>query len=138
MLIALPWLRRLTATLSIALVVVGALVSGHAQASHLNGLSAASTAPCHHALDNGAHATTANSFALDLCRQLCLNKMPDTAIAAAHTQHPTPIQTSAPVMAYAVIPASAGFSVVAFGAQAPSAVDRLRRAHYPTTQRLLI
>lgn len=74
-------LRRLTAALSIVLVLAGVLVSGHANAIHVTLPSTAQTeVPCHHALTTAEQtAASGKSSQLDLCRELCENKVQDTA-----------------------------------------------------------
>jgi hypothetical protein len=127
----LPLLRRLTAVTAIALVLVGAVVSGHARAAHLGGLTS-DAPPCHHALSNDG--VTADNAALDLCRELCLNKVPDTAITAA-TVHfsaapaldaqPAYVEYSAPRTFLIAVPVAASD-------------HRPRPAAYPAATRLLI
>jgi hypothetical protein len=128
--------KRLTAALSIALILVGVVVSGHAMAAHMTGLSNAAAAPCHHAMDDGAAGLQGDSFgALDLCRQLCLNKIPDAAITAAAVQTEAAVQISpaAPQAVHMVATHRAPNLLVA-----PAPPDQPRAIAYLTSQRLLI
>jgi|GEM_PF-6065607 len=127
-----PSLRQVTAAFSVALILIGAVISGHARAAHINGLTSAG-APCHHDMSDGTTAT--DNTALDLCRELCLNKVPDTAITAATVQ---PGMTS-------VLDAQPAYIVFASPALTPTAAGRVittdhrpRPALTPATPRLLI
>lgn len=80
-------MRKSTAALSIFLVLAGVLVSGHAKALHITPSSSGQTEmPCHHALSTADQtAASEDSAKLDLCRELCQNKLQDTA-TLQHTQ----------------------------------------------------
>ena len=93
-----PITKRLTALLSIGLILMGVVVSGNAMAAHVNGVANEVAAPCHHAMgNNNLDISNKSNFAFDLCRQLCLNKIPDTAISAipVDLHSPTRLSTQA-------------------------------------------
>lgn len=100
--LATALLRRCIAHLSATLVLVGVLISGHAQATHVDGILSAIAAPCHHAMAT-ADSAPVNS-ALDLCRELCLNKIPDTAISSTTAPEIRPVSVVSAQLAYALIP----------------------------------
>jgi hypothetical protein len=128
-----PITKRLTAVMSIALILVGTIVSGHATAAHVNGLSNAVAAPCHHAMINDAQQAAGSSgSALDLCRQLCLNKIPDTAITATTAYPQTLVQSPEPTQSYGLVAKATPLEFQhAFDTTAPP-----ERAHGSPTLRL--
>jgi hypothetical protein len=134
-----PLFRRLTALASIALMLAGVATSGHAAAAHIAGLSqTAPSQPCHHALATDTMAP-ARAGTLDLCREMCLSKLPDTAISASGVQFVAvaPVSTPAPVVMLAAA-AALRTAPPEVPASAPTPPDLLRRAVYLATQRLLI
>lgn len=95
---ALRSARRLTALMSIALMLIGIMASGQARAAHVGGLLSMASPPCHHALDNGS-ALTPTASMLDQCLALCLTQAPDAAVVPAAFSNDTlvvSIITSAP------------------------------------------
>ncbi len=129
-------LKRLTVAMCMALVLMGTFVSGHAQAAHVPGINSAMDQPCHHALSSPD--TSPASTALDLCREMCLNKIPHEAITAALPTQAAPRSTSE--LAYALVPPSISFEHIHLLTDSGPSPMTLppRRASVAPYQRLLI
>jgi hypothetical protein len=134
--IAHQFLKQLTTAMCMALVLVGVVVAGHAQATHVSGTVNAVDQPCHHAMSNPEASRTPT--VLDLCREMCLNKIPHHAMTAAVPTLAVPRATAE--LAYATAPATMSVSPADQAAKLgrPLGAPPLRRTVTPQFQRLLI
>jgi hypothetical protein len=134
--IAHKFVKQLTAAMCMALVLMGVVVSGHAQATHVPGNFSIADQPCHHAMAN-PEASGAPTV-LDLCRELCLNKIPHEAMTAALPTLTAPRTTTD--LPFATLPPTISLGLTGHTPDLgrPSAAPPLRPAAPTQHQRLRI
>lgn len=130
--LALRIARQIVTALSILLVLGSALSTAQARTNHLNGMMAASSQPCHHALSTSDRAAQSPA---EICLKLCLSQAPEASLVPGPATAETCVITE-PAHTYVSMPETLlPARPVSFSATRD---PKLRQAPYPASPRLLI